>query len=1351
MAEGLPVFPNFDVGDSATAAVRWDKWTKRLRNLILAMGVTNRNRQLALLLHYAGEDIQTVYDDEIADDEKRPADDTISSMDLAITLIRAYLNPKQNLEYQTYLFRQKKQDKDCSLYDYYLQLKALANTCQFADTEKELKTQIIQGCASSKLRRKGLTEPDCSLKALVDFGKAMDTANDQLKSIEHPCEKQVNYVSKRRGNSKPTRQQQQHQQRCTYCGKAGPHQRKADCPAFGKKCYKCERFNHFASQCKSKQSESGQQLKKPQYSQKPPRKYVHNTEVTELCGNDEDSDDNGYVYTVHDKEEHTPVFELKVNGSPMRFMADSGASVNIMSESDYNDMPSKTPLRTTQAKVFAYGHDPLKVIGTFTATVESKSRTAEIEFHVVTGGGKSLLSWNTSQMLALLKIVQAMEKTEQNDTPKIVDEYSDLFNGLGKLKGYQVRLHIDESVPPVAQSSRRVPFHVRKDLEEQIRKDEESGVIEKPTGPTPWVSNVVVVPKKDTGRVRVCVDMRQANKAILRVRHIQPTVNEIIHDLNGATVFSKLDLNQGYNQLELAPESRYITTFTTHLGLRQFTRLSFGVSSAAEIFQNAISEALSGINGVLNISDDILVYGKTQKEHDDSLEKTFQRLREKGLTLNRRKCKLNKHQLEFFGHVFSEKGISADPKKVKAIVQMERPQNATEVRSLLGMMNFCGSRFVPNYASLTHDMRILTQKETTWEWTDKHDRCLSELRSALSSSPVLEYFDQDKETEIHVDASPVGLAAILSQRSSDNGQRHIVTYASKSLTPVQQRYSQTEREALAVLWACEHLHLYVFGKSVTIYTDHKPLVAMYGNPSAKLPTRIENWALRLQPYDVTVKYRAGSDNPADYLSRHPIPEEASSQEKSTESHVNYVCEKATPKAMTLSEIQTATTQDPTLQAVMTAVRYGNWMIARQQPNVVDSDFSALYKVKDDLTVAKDNTVLLKGQCIVMPKYLQARAVQLAHEGHQGIVRTKALIREKTWFHGIDKLVESTVKDCLPCQVSTTVPAREPLKMSPLPEAPWSEVSTDFGHLENGEYLLVVTDEYSRYVVVEIITSTAARVVIPKLDKIFSEFGIPKILKSDNGPPFNSSEFRAFASELGFKHRKITPYWPRANAETERFMRTIKKTIKTAMVEQKNWRKAINIFVRNYITTPHSTTGVPPCSAFFGRMITTKLPHVTNSCQDIKLAARDKLMKQKMKAYADAKRYVKTPDIDIGDKVIVKQIMKAKSSLPYDPTPLEVTAKKGSMITAKNGERAITRNSSFFKKVSDDIEITEEEEEEENDDILPPTVRQQPPDEPATTTPTSSPIGHATPSPPVCIYRPAREKRLPIKFKDYHMD
>ena len=191
---------------------------------------------------------------------------------------------------------------------------------------------------------------------------------------------------------------------------------------------------------------------------------------------------------------------------------------------------------------------------------------------------------------------------------------------------------------------------------------EEQGIIEKVEGPTPWVSPLVIIAKRN-GEVRLRIDMRKANKGSIRERHPSPKVNDLVHNLNGATLFKKLDLRQGYQQVPLSPESRYITTFTTHKGLRWFTRLNFGTNSASVMFQNIISEQIRDIPGTINISDDVIVLGQTQAEHDKAHQAVFERFSTAGLCLNKTKCEFNKKSLTFFGFIFSDKGISLDRRK----------------------------------------------------------------------------------------------------------------------------------------------------------------------------------------------------------------------------------------------------------------------------------------------------------------------------------------------------------------------------------------------------------------------------------------------------------------------------------------------------------------------------------------------------------------------------------------------------------------------------------------------------------------------------------------------------------------
>ena len=512
----------------------------------------------------------------------------------------------------------------------------------------------------------------------------------------------------------------------------------------------------------------------------------------------------------------------------------------------------------------------------------------------------------------------------------------------------------------------------------------------------------ISTPKKD-GDVRICVDMRVANRAIVRERHPMPTIDDLTHTLNGATVFSKLDLRAGYHQLTLAPESRYITTFATHHGLWRCKRLNFCTNSASEIFQKKIQSLLINIPGSLNISDDIIVFGKTQAEHDRALEAVCQKFSDVNLTLHKKKCEFNKSSISFFGFVFSANGISPDPRKIAAIDSATRPTNVSEVRSFLGMATYC-AKFIPRFSDVSEPLRELTKKNQSFQWSTRHDQSFCEIKKLLTSAQVMAYFDPTKETQLITDASPTGLSAILLQMTPDTKETRVVAYVSRTLSAVECRYSQTEREALAIVWAIEKLHIYLCGSHFKLITDCKPLQFIYNNPKSKPPARIERWNLRLQGYDFEAIHTGGNCNPSDYLSRH-----SSLREEDTtlaEEYVNFISSNAVPKAMTLAEIQHATTQDKTLQCVIHLTRNNGWHNLNNLPQEYREANQAelhLFKhIKDDLTVNNGVTVLLKGSQIVVPMQLREKAVSIAHEGHQGIVKTKQLLREKVWFPGIDK-------------------------------------------------------------------------------------------------------------------------------------------------------------------------------------------------------------------------------------------------------------------------------------------------------------------------------------------------------------
>ncbi len=426
-------------------------------------------------------------------------------------------------------------------------------------------------------------------------------------------------------------------------------------------------------------------------------------------------------------------------------------------------------------------------------------------------------------------------------------------------------------------------------------------------------------------------------------------------------------------------------------------------------------------------------------------------------------------------------------------------------------------------------------------------------------------------------------------------------------------------------------------------------------------------------------------------------------------YVNFIVDNTVPKAMTLKEVQTETKKDSALCKVMQYLCAGRWQNTPHDTD--DADYptlKALYRLRHELTVNADENVILRGTRLVLPTFLHHKAIHLAHIGHLGIVKTKQLLREKVWFPSIDEKVEKMIQHCIPCQAATTQNHMKPLQMSELPKGQWENVSIDFtGPFPSGEYLLVVVDEYSRYPEVEIVKSTSATTVIPTLDKIFSSFGIPHVVKTDNGPPFNGQAFKDFSLYPGFKHRKITPYWPGANAEAERFMRTLKKTIISTHSEGRPWKQNLYSFLRNYRASPHGTTQQTPAELLFGRKLHTTLPTYSmtrHPTSDTGLRDRGQHAKQHMKRNADRHHRARPSILKPGDIVLCRQLIKGKLMTPCKAKPYTIVRIKGSMVTASRSGHEITRNSSHIKLLPSSVSVgpdSEVSDEEDDLDLSPP--------------------------------------------------
>lgn len=1276
----------------------WTKWVQSFEICMTASGIADDDRKLAMLLHMAGPKVQNIYS-KLPDEKQSqtPCGPLAAgyimqptAYEHAVDKLNEYFLPKQNDAYERHVLRLMRQEEDETIGAFVMRLRPQAEHCNFGENvDEHIKDQIIEKCRAPAMRREMLKHGDCDLEGILKIAKTFELVAKQEKvfakaepsapSTSIATALDVNKIGVEKKDMFKRKRFTGNATGCPRCGFANHRSADGKCPAMGKTCNRCQGKNHFANQCKSKME--NRKSMTPASSTKQQDESYNSAEsdpAAKRMRSKTETDvkyvaDNDYVFCISTINEVDSTVKCTIGQVEATAVIDSGSKYNLLDYQTWTRLKSKNVVVSNQQKgssksFKSYGGHALTVIGVFTAHIKAGSNETTAEFYVMKDVGKILIGRETATRLKLLKIGYDVNHIGEKSNKAI-----------GKIKGVMIDIPLRKDVEPVVQPFRRMAVPIEKAVDDKVEELIENDVVEKVNKPSKWVSPIVAVPKDDGKEVRICLDMRRANEAVQRENYPLPTMDSFLPYINHSKWFAKYDIKQAFHQIEISEKSREITTFITRKGMFRYKRLMFGIACAPEIFQKVMDQMLSGCEGCLCYIDDVLVFAPTKEELQKRSAAVLDVLNQNDVVLNEEKCVECTDEIEFLGHRLNGDGIRPTQDKVAAIKSFRQPKSSEEVRSYLGLATYVG-KFIPDLATITEALRMLTRKDEPFRWETEQEEAFQKLKGIMSDKMTLGYYDVNDRTQLYCDASPVGLGAVLVQLNGSDPR--VISYASKSLSDVEKRYCQTEKEALSLVWGTERFYYYLFGRSFELVTDHKPLETIFGMKS-KPCARIERWVLRLQSYAYKVVYKSGKNNIADPLSRLVVDSEpATTFDEEAEHYVNWVAEQATPKALKTSEIVEQSKMDPLILAVKTAL----------YDNVWPDELKPFKLFATELCFAGD--ILLRGTRIVVPASLREQTIALAHEGHPGICVMKQRLRSKVWWPKIDADAEKCVKSCRSCILVAAPSAPEPMIRKELPQRAWDHLAMDFmGPLPSGHHLFVIVDYYSRFIEVEVMTKINADEAIKRLRVIFSRFGKPISITADNARQFIGVKLSEFCEEYNIQLINTTPYWPQQNGEVERQNRSLLKRLMISQNEGSNWMDDLQDYLLMYRASPHSTTLKSPAELMFNRKIRDKIPFIDEPTElDESVRDKDKEMKEKGREYGDMRRNAKSIDIREGDEVVVKRMEKKnKLQSNFEPIVHTVVGRKGSEVMVQSSEDAkiYRRNASHLKKINTDDPSTRE--------------------------------------------------------------